>query len=71
MMCKCAKCGDWFDRSVMEEHHVIPRALGGSDHYRVLLCRQCHAEVTRMFMSEGLIWYPDNWNRIKVLRGGF
>lgn len=46
----CYICG--FDNEIaLEEHHIIPRALGGSDHPSNLtvLCSNCHTAITNMY----------------------
>jgi len=38
-----------------ETHHIIPKCLGGSDHFRnlILLCHECHQKETKKL-------YPNN-----------
>jgi HNH endonuclease len=45
----CAVCGE-ADATKLEDHHFIPRLLGGSDHHRnmLTLCGACHAVLHGM-----------------------
>ena len=64
MICKCHRCNKGFERDVMKEHHIIPKAiLGGEyqklgDQYRLLLCEPCHDLCTKEFINNGIIWLP-------------
>lgn len=52
---KCPWCGlNFLEWDVMEEDHIIPRALGGKDEYKnlQLLHRHCHDEKTRNDLKE-------------------
>jgi hypothetical protein len=47
---KCYICG--FDNEhALEEHHIIPRSLGGSDHESNMevLCSNCHTAISNMY----------------------
>ena len=52
---KCSWCGLSFqDWDVIEEDHIIPRAMGGKDEYKnlQLLHRHCHDEKTAIDLNE-------------------
>ncbi len=52
---KCIHCGLTFQEwDVIEDDHVVPRALGGKDEWknRQLLHRHCHDEKTRKDLIE-------------------
>lgn len=52
---KCPWCGLSFQQwDVIEQDHIIPRALGGKDEYKnlQLLHRHCHDEKTRIDLRE-------------------
>ena len=52
---KCSHCGLTFQEwDVIEDDHVIPKALGGKDEWknRQLLHRHCHDEKTRTDLIE-------------------
>jgi len=49
---KCEKCGDELK---YEEHHIIPKDIGGKDSDgRVGLCKKCHDIIHKMLL--GVIW---------------
>lgn len=48
MMRTCVKCGIEDGLVVLEEHHVLPKFLGGTDKRRILLCKKCHDELHRL-----------------------
>ncbi|MFB2980164.1 group II intron reverse transcriptase [Microseira sp. BLCC-F43] len=52
---KCLACGlSFLDWDVIEEDHIIPRAMGGKDEYKnlQLLHRHCHDEKTAIDLKE-------------------
>jgi RNA-directed DNA polymerase len=52
---KCSWCGlSFHDWDVIEEDHIIPRAIGGKDEYKnlQLLHRHCHDEKTAIDLKE-------------------
>lgn len=52
----CSKCGT---EEGIQEHHVIPRAIGGRDvDGRILLCEKCHLllhEAIRKFVGDWIL----------------
>jgi len=47
---RCQICGDVRPRS-LEEHHILPRRFGGSDHEAnlITLCASCHAALESIY----------------------
>lgn len=47
----CSKCGKEFHESIVEDHHIVPKFLGGTDaDGRLMLCRgketnDCHMKL--------------------------
>lgn len=42
LICQC--CKKWFPSREVQEHHVIPESIGGTDRDgRVNLCERCHS----------------------------
>lgn len=50
----CRFCGIKEVEVILHEHHIIPKCIGGSDRYRVLLCEKCHT-ITHNLIPK-LLW---------------
>jgi len=54
----CKKCGAFNNRGFtrIEEHHIIPKGLGGTDEDgRILLCERCHNIIGKLINA---VIYP-------------
>jgi len=64
----CWKCREEFERSDMEEHHLLPKDIfyddDLADRFRILLCKSCHEEATGKFTEDGVIWMPGPKNLV-------
>ncbi|MDP0500652.1 MAG: HNH endonuclease [Verrucomicrobiota bacterium JB022] len=63
----CSICGRLTPERHQEEHHLIPRAKGGTE--TILVCRNCGDQVHRLFTLEELAAHYYTVERLRAHEG--
>ena len=72
---RCCKCGGWFNKSMIDVDHIIPKRHGGTDDISNLqgLCQHCNRSkqdnVTPQEVVKSMIGSTINGNLDEALKG--